>query len=131
MIALESEDRLTSGITFSSWSIILKSYPLLRNVRSGVQTYDNLGSNRTVDLACQQFQAERICIRYEVFFVLAARAFAAFFRLLLIMTMLKNDPTTAEPSSVNITGILIAQTRGGNRSCSGWPGSTKGYLCIR
>ena len=65
--------------------------------------------------------------RYEVFFVLVARAFAAFLRLLLIMTMLKNDPTTAEPSSVSMTGILIAQTRGGNRSWRGCPGSTNGY----
>ena len=66
-------------------------------------------------------------ICYEVFFAVAARAFAAFFWLLLIMTMLKNDPTTAEPNSIRITGILIAHTRGGNRSWRGWPESTKGY----
>jgi hypothetical protein len=64
----------------------------------------------------------QICaIRYEVFFVVpaaaaATRAFAAFFRLLRIMTMLRNDPTTAEPSSVRMTGILMAQTRAGKRS---------------
>lgn len=63
----------------------------------------------------------------QVFFLLAAAfALAAFFRLLRIMTMLRKEPTTIEPSSKMITGIRIAQTRGGNRSCSGCPGSTKG-----
>lgn len=57
-----------------------------------------------------------VSFAYEVFFAFAARALITFFRLLLIITMLKNDPTTADPSSVRITGILIAQTRGGNRS---------------
>lgn len=60
------------------------------------------------------------------FFLLAAFAFATFFRLLLIITTLKNDPTTAEPSSVRITGMRIAHTRGGKRLCRGWPSSTKG-----
>jgi hypothetical protein len=84
-------------------------------------------SRRTVTLAFRQ-GAWGICIRYEVFFALAARAFAAFLRLLLIMTIPRNDPTIAEPSSVKITGILIAQTRGGKRSWRGWPGSTNGWL---
>lgn len=47
-----------------------------------------------------------------------AFAFAAFFRLLRIMTTLKNDPTTAEPSSMRMTGIRIAQTRGGKSEWS-------------
>ena len=49
----------------------------------------------------------------------AALAFAAFFLLLLIITMPRNDPTTAEPSRVRMTGIRIAQTRGGKRLWSG------------
>ena len=61
--------------------------------------------------------------RYDAFLALAL---AAFFLLLLIMTMLKKDPTTAEPSKVRMTGIRIAQTRGGKRLWSGWPSSTKG-----
>lgn len=43
-----------------------------------------------------------------------ARSFAAFFRLLLIMTMARKLPTTALPRSVRMTGIRMAQTRGGN-----------------
>lgn len=49
---------------------------------------------------------------HDAFF---AFAFAAFFLLLRIMTTLKNDPTTAEPSKMRMTGIRIAQTRGGKR----------------
>jgi len=49
------------------------------------------------------------------FFAAAALAFAAFFLLLLIMTMPRNEPTTAEPNRVNITGMRIAHTRGGKR----------------
>lgn len=56
---------------------------------------------------------------YLVFFAAAALAFAAFFRLLLIMTIPKKDPTTAEPNNVSITGIRMAQTRGGKRLWSG------------
>jgi len=57
-----------------------------------------------------------ICVLfYFVFFAAAALAFAAFFLLLLIMTMARNVPTTADPRRVRMTGILIAQTRGGNR----------------
>jgi hypothetical protein len=67
-------------------------------------------------LMLKRFGANASSIRYEVFFVLAARAFAIFFLLLLIITMLRNEPTTAEPSNVKITGILIAQTLGGKRS---------------
>ena len=64
---------------------------------------------------------------YFDFFDTAALAFAAFFLLLLIMTIAKKLPTTAEPSKVRITGIRIAHTRGGNRLWSGWSSSTKGY----
>jgi hypothetical protein len=64
---------------------------------------------------------------YFVFFAAAARAFAAFFLLLLIITMARNVPTTAEARRVRITGIRIAQTRGGKRLCRGWSSSTNGY----
>jgi len=53
------------------------------------------------------------------FFFPAALALAAFFLLLRIITMPRNDPTTADPRSVRITGIRIAQTRGGKRSWRG------------
>ena len=62
----------------------------------------------------------------QVFFLAAAFAFAAFFLLLLIITIPINVPTTAEPSSARITGMRMAQTRGGKKSWRGWPGSTKG-----
>lgn len=52
---------------------------------------------------------------YFDFFAAAALAFAAFFLLLLIMTMAKNVPTTAEPRRVRMTGIRMAHTRGGKR----------------
>lgn len=68
---------------------------------------------------------------FQPFFFPAAAAaafpFAVFFRWLWIMTMLRKLPTTATPNRMRITGMRIAQTRGGKRSCSGWPGSTKGY----
>lgn len=53
------------------------------------------------------------------FFAAAALAFAALFRLLLIITMPKKEPTTADPRSVKITGIRIAHTLGGNSDCNG------------
>ncbi len=53
------------------------------------------------------------------FFFPAAFAFAAFFLLLRIITALKKEPTTAQPSRMRITGIRIAQTRGGNIFCRG------------
>lgn len=49
----------------------------------------------------------------------AALALAAFFLLLRIMTTLRKEPTTAEPSSSRITGMRTAQTRGGKKFCSG------------
>ena len=49
------------------------------------------------------------------FVFLAARALADFFLLLLIITMARKVPTTAEPRRVRMTGIRIAQTRGGKR----------------
>lgn len=51
---------------------------------------------------------------YDAFWALAL-ALAAFFLLLLIITMLRKDPTTAEPSKVSMTGMRMAQTRGGKR----------------
>ena len=62
----------------------------------------------------------------QVAFFAAAFALAAFFRLLLIMTIPINVPTTAEPSSVRMTGMRMAHTRGGKSACRGWPASTKG-----
>ena len=63
---------------------------------------------------------------YFDFFAAAARALAAFFLLLLIMTIARNVPTTADPRSVRMTGIRMAQTRGGKRFWSGWSSSTNG-----
>ena len=63
------------------------------------------------------------------FFAAASLALAAFFLLLLIITMPRNEPTTAEPSRVNMTGIRIAQTRGGKRLWRGWSSSTNGCAC--
>ena len=40
-------------------------------------------------------------------------ALAAFLRLLRIITTLRKLPTTAEPINIRMTGIRIAQTRGG------------------
>jgi hypothetical protein len=45
----------------------------------------------------------------------AALAFAAFFLLLRIMTMPMKEPTTAEPRRMRMTGMRMAQTRGGKR----------------
>lgn len=67
---------------------------------------------------------------YLVFLAVAARAFAAFFLLLLIITRAKNVPTTAEPRRVRMTGMRIAQTRGRNRFCNGWSSSTNGYTHV-
>lgn len=52
---------------------------------------------------------------YFVFLAAAALALAAFFLLLLIITMPRNDPTIVVPRSVRMTGMRMAQTRGGNR----------------
>ena len=49
------------------------------------------------------------------FFFAAAFALAAFFRLLRIMTTLRNEPTTAHPQRSRMTGIRIAHTRGGKK----------------
>jgi predicted small integral membrane protein len=68
------------------------------------------------------------CTHFQAFFFPAAFAFAALFLLLLIMTTLKNVPTTDEPSRMIMTGMRIAQTRGGNRFWMGWSGSTNGYI---
>lgn len=61
------------------------------------------------------------------FFFAAALALAAFFLLLRIMTTPRNDPTTAEPRSRRMTGMRMAQTRGGKKPWRGWTASTKGY----
>jgi hypothetical protein len=54
----------------------------------------------------------------QAFFFAAAFALAAFFLLLRIITMLRKEPTTAEPSRIRMTGMRIAQTRGGKKFCS-------------
>jgi hypothetical protein len=48
-------------------------------------------------------------------FFAAALAFAAFFWLLRIITMPRNEPTTAEPRRMIMTGMRMAQTRGGKK----------------
>lgn len=63
---------------------------------------------------------------YAFFLVAAALALEAFLRLLRIMTMLRNVPTTAEPSRMRMTGMRMAHTRGGKKFWSGWSASTKG-----
>ncbi len=65
---------------------------------------------------------------YAFFFpaAAAALALAAFLRLLRIMTTPRKEPTTALPSSTRITGMRIAQTRGGKMFWRGWSESTKG-----
>lgn len=60
----------------------------------------------------------RNCV-YVFFLAAAALAFAAFFLLLRIITMPRNEPTTAEPRSVRMTGMRMAQTRGGKKSWRG------------
>jgi hypothetical protein len=62
----------------------------------------------------------------HAFFFAAALALAAFFLLLRIMTTLRKEPTTAEPSRMRMTGRRMAQTRGGKKFCKGWSESTKG-----
>lgn len=53
--------------------------------------------------------------------------FNAFFLLLRIMTMPKKEPTTAEPRRMRMTGMRIAQTRGGKKWWRGWSSSTNGW----
>jgi hypothetical protein len=43
------------------------------------------------------------------------------------MTTLKKLPTTAIPRRMRMTGIRIAQTRGGKKEWRGWSASTKGW----
>ena len=59
-----------------------------------------------------------------------AFALAAFFRLLWIMTTLRNVPTTVEPNRMRMTGIRIAQTGAGKKLCRVWSSSTKGWVCV-
>jgi hypothetical protein len=47
------------------------------------------------------------------FFFPAAFALAAFFLLLRIMTTPRKEPTTAEAKRMRMTGMRMAQTRGG------------------
>jgi len=42
--------------------------------------------------------------------------------------MPRNEPTTAEPSRIRITGMRMAQTRGRKKFWSGWSSSTKGWF---
>jgi len=62
---------------------------------------------------------------YALFF--SPIVFAAFFRLLRIITTLRNVPTTAEPSRIKMTGMRMAHTRGRKRECREWSSSTKGW----
>ncbi|KAK4456293.1 hypothetical protein QBC34DRAFT_340546 [Podospora aff. communis PSN243] len=43
------------------------------------------------------------------------------------MTTLRKEPTTAEPRRMRITGMRMAQTRGGKKFWRGWSESTKGW----
>lgn len=75
---------------------------------------------------------ELVCFRRDTsyahaFFFVAAFALAAVLRLLRIMTMLKKEPTMAEPRRRRMTGMRIAQTRGRKKFCKGWSSSTKGW----
>jgi hypothetical protein len=60
----------------------------------------------------------------------ACFAFNAFFLLLLIMTTERNEPTTAEPRRIRMTGMRIAQTLGGKRLWRGCSSSTNGYDAV-
>jgi hypothetical protein len=60
------------------------------------------------------------------FFAAAALALAAFLRLLRIMTMPMKEPTMAEPRRRIMTGMRMAQTRGGKKFWRMWSSSTKG-----
>jgi hypothetical protein len=62
----------------------------------------------------------------QAFFLAAALALSAFILLLCIITTPRNEPTTADPRRMRITGIRIAQTRGGKTFWRGWSESTKG-----
>lgn len=53
---------------------------------------------------------------YDFFLEATAFAFAAFLRLLRIMTTPRKLPTTVDPRSTRITGIRMAQTLGGKTS---------------
>jgi hypothetical protein len=61
----------------------------------------------------------------------ACLLFKAFFLLLLIMTTERNEPTTAEPRRMRMTGMRMAQTLGGKRLWRGCSSSTNGYSMIR
>lgn len=61
------------------------------------------------------------------FFAAAALTLAALFLLLRIMTMERKEPTTAEPTRMRMTGMRMAQTRGGKRLWRKWSSSTKGW----
>lgn len=63
---------------------------------------------------------------FYAFFLAAALALAAFFLLLRIMTMPRKEPTTAEPTRMRMTGMRMAQTRGGKKLWREWSSSTKG-----
>lgn len=54
-------------------------------------------------------------------------ALSAFFLLLRIMTTERKLPTTVLKRITRMTGMRIAQTRGGKKECSGWSSSTKGW----
>jgi hypothetical protein len=66
-------------------------------------------------------------VLYVAFFCFAL---SAFLRLLRIMTTERKLPTTVVKRTMRITGMRIAQTRGGKRDCRGWSSSTKGCHCV-
>ena len=63
-------------------------------------------------------------VAYDAFF---CWALSAFLRLLLIMITDRKEPTTVVNSTIRITGMRMAQTRGRKSECSRWSSSTKGW----
>lgn len=64
---------------------------------------------------------------YCTFAAAAFLALSAFFLLLLIMTTLRKLPTTAPPTRRRMTGMRMAQTRGGKSCWIGCESSTNGW----
>ena len=77
-------------------------------------------------LLLKHFLSSSYTHSYCAFCCCALAAFAAFLRLLRTMTTLRKLPTTAPPSSSRMTGMRMAQTRGGKRDWIACESSTKG-----
>jgi len=60
-----------------------------------------------------------------------AFAFKAFRLLLRIMTTERKEPTTVVKKMMRMTGMRMAQTRGGKRECEKWPSSTNGINSVQ